>query len=144
MVGYAIPMTGGGTLPVYAGVQRQMGGSIFSTIKRFAIPLLKKLMPHPFKAGQSVARLGSGVVSDLVSGGNVKANLKRRGREEINKLGRQYIDENIIQSGDGKRRRKSINKMKSRRKLDPLTYLGVRKNAVKHRLSMHKKRVGTL
>lgn len=139
MVGHVIPMTGG-ALPVYAGVQRQMGGNLFSTIKRFALPLLKKLLPHLYKAGQSVARIGSGVVTDLVTGDgkNIKENLKRRGKEEINKLGRDYLDQDIIQSGSGKRKRKrakAINKKRNtknkspkKRKIDPITYLAVRKH----------------
>lgn len=149
MVGYAIPMSGG-AMPVYAGSRRQTGGNLFSTFARFAMPLLKKIMPHLAKLGKRAAQSGitlaTGALSDAVSG-NVKdipANLKRRGKIELGNISREYLGTDIInqQTGSGKPINKRKRKEKVIRKRDrPPDLIGpdIFDNAFnRKRLSVHK------
>jgi len=139
MVGFAAPiMAGGGqyfaSMPVYAGSRRQMGGGFFGTLKRFAAPILKKLVPHLANVGKRVAKsainVGKGVVGDVIAGSdfkNIRKNIRKRGRREINAIGNEYIGGDILpqsfdsvnarpatagQVGSGLKRRKTINKVK--------------------------------
>jgi hypothetical protein len=104
MVGYAIPMvqSGGRGMPVYSGQRRQMGGNLFSTIKRLAMPLLRHLWPIIKAAGKRVGKsalnVGTGLASDLVSGRakQIPKNFRNRSKAEINSLGQEFIGQDIF------------------------------------------------
>jgi len=109
-------------MSVFAEERRQMGGSLFATIKRFAIPLLQKLWPHLKTLGKkalgSALNVGSGLASDLISGQakNIPSNFRRRSKQEVNSLSRDYLGQDVFthpdeQSGSG-RKRKAINMFK--------------------------------
>ena len=123
MVGYAVPhsLSGGQMLPmpVFAGSHRQMGAGIFSTLKRIAIPIFRKLLPHLVKFGSRAVNVGAGVIKDVVSGNhqNVVKNLKDRSRHELGEMSKEYLDEDVLaQTGSGRKRKRSINKKKQKNK----------------------------
>jgi len=123
MVGYAIPNNSIGShisMPIYAGSPRQMGAGFFGTLKRFAMPILRKLTPHFLKAGKRVAKsalnVGRGVLEDVRNGSfdDIRGNLRKRGRHELGEMSNEYFGEDILppieQKGSGRKR--SINKKK--------------------------------
>ncbi len=106
-------------MPVYAGSHRQIGAGIFSTLKRVAMPFLRKLFPHLKKFGNRALNVGSGVVKDVMSGNrkDVFKNLKERGRQELGEMSKEYLDEDVLdQTGSGRKRKRPINKKKKAKK----------------------------
>lgn len=55
---------------IYSGGARQRGSGFLSALKRFVLPLAKRVIPHV-----------AGVVSDIAQGGDIKDTLKKRGME---------------------------------------------------------------
>jgi hypothetical protein len=128
-MGYAIPITqaGGRGMPVYAGERRQMGGNLFGTIKRIALPLLYKLLPVlktlGKRAASSALSVGSGIAGDMIAGRfkEIPKNIRSRGKYEVNALSRDYLGQNVFQdlpeveqTGSG-RRGKTINRKRVKR-----------------------------
>ena len=114
---YAIPIqSGGGGIPVFSGDRRhQVGGNIWSTLRRLAIPIGRKILsalrPH---ATRFIGRVGSGALNvgghtaaDLAAGdfkGAIK-NLKQRTVQAASNLGRQTVDDVFSQVGSGRKRK---------------------------------------
>jgi hypothetical protein len=127
---YAVPICQGGSggLPIFAGERRQVGGNLFSTIKRIAMPIIRAILPHLKKFGKRAAvsalNVGTGVAGDVIAGNfkDIPSNFRKRGREEINSMSRDYLGTDIMR-GSGKRRRvmKSINKKKKKKALPIIT-----------------------
>lgn len=131
-MGYAIPIIppsqrgSGFASQVYKGERRQVGGNLFSTIGRIAMPLLRKLFPvfsrFGKRLGKAALNVGGDMVNDLVSGraSNIPHTFKNRSREEINNISQDYVGQNIFplsQEGSGMRRkRKAITKKHKRNK----------------------------
>lgn len=128
MGGYAIPIVsgqhGGGALPVYSGNRRQVGGNIFSTVARFALPLLHRMLPFlkqlGKRAGKAALNVGTGMATDLFTGNakQIPELFKNRSRNEVDDIAKDYLGRPIFQqsgSGKRKRRRGSIMKKKKRK-----------------------------
>ncbi|NNK26623.1 MAG: hypothetical protein HKP06_00115 [Flavobacteriaceae bacterium] len=118
---------------IYNGQQRrQVGGGIWSTVKRGIRPLISsianKLKPHALNLGKklvhqaiiSAANVGTSVAGNIISGEykNIPATLKRgvqneadtwttNAQEQVKLLKRKYLDEDSTpQEGRGRKRRK--------------------------------------
>lgn len=127
MPGYAIPIQSGygyPVIPVYSGDRRQVGGSIWATLKRFAMPIFKALIPqfkkYGQKIGQSVLNVGAHTAADLLDG-NIKEipqNLKKRALNEVKSLGSQVVGDVLNHVGSGAKRRKitKIHKKQQKKK----------------------------
>jgi len=123
---------------VYQGYgRRQVGGGIWSTIRRGAKPfimnVLNKLKPHAISAGKHVAssalNLGTNTALNALTGKLSKDTFKKDMLEEVDKLKheaktkvagfkRKYLDAN--QEGSGYKRRRvtkpKVNKQKKKKK----------------------------
>lgn len=108
---------------VFAGSsRRQVGGGIWSTIKRGVKPVLSNLYSHLKPFGNAVAKravdFGASTAQDVISGKFNKNNFKNALNDEVNKiknegistLKRKYLD--APQNGNGNKRRKVSNKSK--------------------------------
>lgn len=75
----------GGNLPYFSGahVQRSHGlGSLFKGLLRSVVlPTLKSQVP------KRLVRFGTDVLSDVTAGGDIKTALKRRGVQQLKRLG---------------------------------------------------------
>lgn len=85
-------------MTVFVGPRYQRGhglGSIFRSIARVAMPVLKRAGKSALKAvGEEVAKSGSNFVSDLVSGVPIKQAAKNRsqqGLKNVLKAGQQAV-----------------------------------------------------
>lgn len=105
-------------MPVFVGDRRQAGGNFFSTLSRFAMPILRFFAPHLKRLGTSVGKsalsLGSGVVSDLVSGQakQIPENFRKRGRAELGNIRDDVVNSVFAgkskkQKGRGRKRKHS-------------------------------------
>ena len=98
----------GGGFPVFVGSRRQKGGSAFGSLKRFFMPVAKKI-------GKSLLNQGIGLAQDVVqdanSGRSFKESLKRRGKARAISFGkasaRHGLNTLSEMIGEGKRRRVS-------------------------------------
>ena len=126
---------------VYSGMRRQRGAGFFQTIARFALPILRRILPFLKRAAKAVGRrmargamnVGSSVADDVMKGNfkNIPKNFKKKSREEVNAISNQYLGQNVFPAGDdedegggeqggsGRRRRrglkrKAINKKKKK------------------------------
>lgn len=79
-------------------------GAIFKSIFRWTMPALKSI-------GRQALVSGSRVVADVVQGRDVKESLKEHARQGVGQLLHKAGD--AIQSGQGKKRRKKINKRRA-------------------------------
>ena len=103
-------------LPVYSGLPVQRGrglGNIFGALARSAAPLLKR---GAIALGKQLFKTGGRVVSDLVSGNNLKSSLKRRAKESVQDLGASILQE-TLNNNIKKRKKTSGKKKKSVKKI---------------------------
>ena len=118
MPGYAIPIqSGGGGIPVFSGDRRhQVGGNIWSTLRRLAIPIGRKILgalrPHATRflgrVGSDAMNLEAHTAADLAAGdfkGAIK-NLKQRTVQAASNLGQQTVGDVFSQVGSGRRRKR--------------------------------------
>ena len=102
-------------LPVYSGLPVQRGrglGNIFGALARSAAPLLKR---GAIALGKQLFKTGGRVVSDLVSGSNLKTSLKRRAKESVQDLGESILQEAV--NNQTKKRRKRVVSGKRQKKI---------------------------
>lgn len=96
----------GSGLPIFRGTY-QDGSGLFSSIGKFAFPLLKNFAKS---AGKTLLRSGAQALSDVVSGeSDIKSVLRQRGLESLKEIGKTTTGQ-ILNAIDGKqsggRRRK--------------------------------------
>lgn len=84
---YSQPSFVGAGFPVFSGSRRQRGGSIFGSIQRTVLPIIKNIGKKVFKkaVGQA-ASVGRDVVGDILRFRNPKQTLITRGRQAAQEL----------------------------------------------------------
>ena len=95
----------GGNLPGFQGTRLQRGygiGSIFKSIARYAIPIVKRAAQA---IGRRTLRGAADVAQDVASGKGVRQSFRNRGDEVIKDLTRKGVKTIADQSGGGKRKR---------------------------------------
>lgn len=121
-------------MQVYSGpIRRQVGGGLWSTIRRGIQPLIAKLKPLASKAGRHLAQRAvssaMNVGSKVAMGGDIKSALKDEGKniksealEKLRGFKRKYLPDE--QEGKGHKRRrlnkkvaKKVNKKMGKRKV---------------------------
>lgn len=116
---------------IYQGeTRRQVGGGIWSTLKRGIRPLftsvISKLKPHALDAGKAIATsalgVGKSMAQDVLSGRFNKANVKANIQNEVSKLKskaiqnmKRRLDDEVDQTGSGHKRRRVQPKRKSKK-----------------------------
>ena len=81
---YSRPSYVGGGGVIFSGARRQRGGSIFGALKSVVMPVLKRVGRSFGRiATKNALGLATDVISDTLSGRNVKDSLKNRGREHL-------------------------------------------------------------
>lgn len=116
-------------MQVYSGhLRRQVGGGVWSTIRRGIKPLISRLKPLATKAAKKLAKkaLGSAMTvgSKVAMGENIKSALKDEGKnlkseamEKLRGFKRKYLPEEGEQQGSGNKRRKVSRPKIIRRKM---------------------------
>ena len=97
-------------LPIYSGSDYQRGhglGSLFGSLARAAIPLLKDGASY---VGKKLLSTGMAVAGDMASGENWKGSLKRRGLDTAKSMKTDAQKRFCPQQGSGGRR-KTIKKL---------------------------------
>ena len=132
----------GGTLPGFHGARIQRGyglGSFFKSIARVAIPLVKKGVNA---LGKKAVETAVNVGQDVLEGKSVKQAVASRGRQAVNDLAKQGVDNIKRQIGGGSKRKRTNQPGPSKR-----LKTGSQKKVVillkqvngEHRHSIHKK-----
>ena len=157
------------TMNVYQGYgRRQVGGGIWSTIRRGAKPfimnVLNKLKPHAINAGKHVAssalNLGTNTALNALTGKLSKDTFKKDMLEEVDKLKneaktkvagfkRKYLDAN--QEGSGYKRRRvtkpKVNKQKKKKRNTKVATKMTKRRTAKRRTNggkrMYKRRTAS-
>jgi hypothetical protein len=91
-------------MPVYSGSRRQMGGGLWSTIQRIALPIMRKIIPRFGKAAaQKLVNVGAHALTDALENrsGFVDA-VRSHGSLAV----RQTLADLMRQSGGSRRQRK--------------------------------------
>src|SRR5258705_10644126 len=119
-------------LPIYSGSDYQRGhglGSLFGSLARAAIPLLKDGAKY---VGKKLLSTGMSVADDMVSGESLRGSLKRRGVDAVDSVRSDAIKRFCPQQGGGRRRRR-------RRRKQPIKKRGTKKRRVVRRKKQPKK-----
>ena len=89
----------GGSLQVFQGTRRQVGGSFLSSLARFAIPVLKFL-------GKKVLGVASNVASDVID-------KKMSFRDSVPRRAKESVMETLrnVQAGKGNKRKRKPQKL---------------------------------
>jgi hypothetical protein len=93
-------------LPIYSGADYQRGhglGSLFGSLARAAIPLLKDGASY---VGKKRLSTGMAVADDVVSGESWRGSLKRRGVDTVDSIRTDAVKRFCPQQGSGQRRRR--------------------------------------
>ena len=92
----------GGALPVFSGGRYQRGGGLFSSIARFALPLLKSFGKNMLRHGTRALANTVGEVLD--DGGNLRDAALRHGVQAA----KSAFSDTVAQRGSGRKRRKRL------------------------------------
>lgn len=132
----------GGSLPVFRGMPYQDGygiGGIFSKIGRSVVPMIKSvsktLAPIAKRAGKSLLKTGTQVLSDVVLGDDdIKSAVVKRGKQNLRQAlqsTNEYLDDDdddddsdeyasdspIVEVQTQQKRKKTLRKPPKRRKM---------------------------
>ena len=94
----------GGALPVFSGARYQRGNGLFSSIARFALPLLKSFGKNMLRHGTRA--LANTVGEALEEGGNLKDSALRHGVQAA----KNAFSDTVAQRGSGRKRRRQPRK----------------------------------
>jgi hypothetical protein len=140
---YSRPQIGHG-ISVFQGSRRQVGGGIFASIQRFAVPILRRIGQKLLSLAPHVGNKAMEVVNDTISdvrsgkrfGDSLKHNVGSKIRKTLEDEGLYPTDD---QSGSGYRRqrrpKKHINK---KRRKSKAVGINKRKKSSKKRASSKK------
>lgn len=103
---YSRPQTGSG-ITLFQGSRKQVGGGIFASIQRFAVPILRRIGQKLLSIAPDVGSKAMEVVKDTIAdvrkgkriGEAIKSNVSEKIRKTLNDLG-------VEQSGSGRRQRR--------------------------------------
>ena len=115
---------------VYKPTQR--GGSIFSILTNLGRKTLPFLRKYIFPSAQNFA---SNVVSDLVSGQNIKKTFKKHGKQSLQEIGKR-----LVSGGRVRKRKKRVRKLKCVRKRRGMGKYKKKCGVKKHRKKKSSKR----
>ena len=102
---YYLRNQNGGSLPGFHGARIQRGyglGSFFKSIARVAIPSVKKGVNA---LGKKAVETAVNVGQDVLTGKSVKEAVRRRGRQAVNDLAKEGVNNIKRQIGGGSKRR---------------------------------------
>ena len=102
----------GSGIPGFSGVRYQRGSGFFSKIFQSAIlPALKYL-------GRTALSAGSGILSDVAEGQNIKESIKTRGLAAGKKTAMAAMErgQRFLQTGQGRRRKRRTKSVRSRKR----------------------------
>ena len=110
---------GGEGMQIFKGSRRQLGGGIFATIKRYAIPLLKRIGMKALEAAPSAAAKGAealvGMAKEAIE--DARSGRKRIAeaiKDQVVEKVRRTADDFLLAHGGGHGR--AINKRKNKKK----------------------------
>ena len=110
---YSRPTYGAG-FPVFTGARRQRGGGIFGTLKRFFLPVAKKLGKNLFHQGVGLAK---DMAQDVIQGKSIKSSFLDHGKSRALDFGKSAAMQGVsaLQDMIGKGSRRTRRRKRAKR-----------------------------